>query len=60
MKIHNFFCNKCQEVTPHAEDTVPDSESATVWHCIFCGEEQRPDEPGTPNKPVAPPEPLLV
>ena len=52
MKIHPFKCKKCQVVTPHAEDSVPDGESATVWHCLYCGTERRPEEPGTPNKPV--------
>lgn len=52
MKIWNTECKTCQIVTPHAEDTVPDSESATVWHCLICGTERRPTEPGTPNMPV--------
>lgn len=52
MKIHNFMCKTCQRVTPHAEDSVPDKESATVWHCLICGTERRPEEPGSPNEPV--------
>lgn len=39
-------CKTCKTVTPHAESKVSDKESATVWHCLFCGTEQRPDEPG--------------
>jgi len=52
MRVHPLKCKKCQVITPHAEDTVPDSESATVWHCLYCGTERRPEEPGTPNAPV--------
>jgi RNase P subunit RPR2 len=52
MKIMRFECKQCGEVTPHAEDMVMDKESATVWHCLFCGCEHRPEEPGTPNEPV--------
>ena len=51
-KVWNTTCAKCGCVTPHAEDPVPDKESATVWHCLFCGNEKRPNEPGTPNEPV--------
>lgn len=50
--IRSRWCGHCQAVTPHAEETVPDLESATVWHCLYCGTEIRPDEPGTPNQPV--------
>jgi len=52
MKIWNTACSHCGAATPHAEDDVPDLESATVWHCLYCGTEKRPNEPGTPNKPV--------
>ena len=45
-------CEKCGGVTPHKEDSVPDLESATVWHCLYCGNEKRPQEPGSPNIPV--------
>ncbi len=45
-------CKTCLDVTPHAEEAVADSESATVWHCMFCGTERRPEEPGSPNEPV--------
>jgi RNase P subunit RPR2 len=51
-KVWNTTCAKCGCATPHAEDPVPDKESATVWHCLFCGNEKRPNEPGTPNEPV--------
>jgi RNase P subunit RPR2 len=37
-----MFCHKCNKNTPHVEDTVVDPESATVWHCLICGDEQRP------------------
>lgn len=40
------FCKVCGIVTPHKEDPVPDKESATVWHCMYCGAEIKPDEPG--------------
>jgi hypothetical protein len=33
-------------ITPHAEDLVNDLESATVWHCLICGTERKPPEPG--------------
>lgn len=45
-------CKKCQKVTLHTEDLVPDKESATVWHCLYCGQEFRPYEPGNPNEPA--------
>jgi RNase P subunit RPR2 len=51
-KIRRMDCDQCQQVTPHAEDVVPDRESATVWHCLYCGNEKRPEEPGSPNEPV--------
>jgi len=43
VKTATLYCENCQRRTPHAEDTVVDRESATVWHCLFCGHEQRPD-----------------
>jgi RNase P subunit RPR2 len=45
-------CKTCKTVTLHTEDTVTDRESATVWHCLVCGTERRPEEPGSPNKLV--------
>ena len=42
MKTISMFCEQCGEKTLHVEDSVPDSESATVWHCLVCGREQRP------------------
>jgi RNase P subunit RPR2 len=42
VKVENFHCEKCNKVTPHTEDVVFDKESATVWHCLICGEEKRP------------------
>ncbi len=52
MKIFNFFCEVCNMKTPHVEDIVFDLESATVWHCIYCGHERRPDEQGCSKVPV--------
>jgi hypothetical protein len=40
--VENFHCDKCKRVTPHIEDVVFDKESATVWHCLICGNEKRP------------------
>ena len=37
-----FRCSQCHADTPHVEDAVPDKESATVWHCLYCGNEYRP------------------
>jgi hypothetical protein len=48
-----YFCEDCQVKTPHAEDAVPDRESATVWHCLYCGKEHRP--PGGNSKVLAQP-----
>ncbi|MBN1188261.1 MAG: hypothetical protein JXA46_00770 [Dehalococcoidales bacterium] len=42
MGVENFYCEKCGKVTPHIEDIVFDKESATVWHCLICGNEKRP------------------
>ena len=53
-KVHPLKCSKCGYTTPHAEDRVNDLESATVWHCLICGNERRPPEKGTPNEPVFP------
>ena len=44
MKIANKFCENCKQKTPHAEDMVMDRESATVWHCLYCGKETRPTD----------------
>lgn len=52
MKIINTKCDTCNVITPHAEDSVSDKESATVWHCLYCGREKRPEEPGSPNVPA--------
>jgi ribosomal protein S27E len=43
-----LYCPNCNCSTPHAEDAVPDSESATVWHCLICGEEYRPSGGNAP------------
>jgi hypothetical protein len=60
MRIWKTYCVICDEVTPHTEDPVPDKESATVWHCLFCGTWFRPFEPGSPNEPsrLIPPDPV--
>jgi hypothetical protein len=50
MHVISWDCSVCKEVTPHVEDLVPDKESATVWHCMYCGTERRPPENGTPNE----------
>jgi len=52
MKIWNTRCKKCGIATPHAEDSVEDAKSATVWHCLYCGEEKRPEEPGGASQPA--------
>ena len=52
--VHRLNCKTCGYSTIHAEDAVPDSKSATVWHCLICGTERRPDEHGTPNQPARP------
>lgn len=49
MQIQMLVCSKCDKVTIHAEDPVPDMASATVWHCLNCGHERPPREPGSPN-----------
>lgn len=51
-KTTELKCETCGYVTLHAEDRVNDLESATIWHCLLCGTERRPPEPGTPNAPV--------
>jgi len=43
-------CNICGYDTPHEEVVVADSESATIWRCVFCGYRRRPKEPGNPNQ----------
>lgn len=58
MKIMMWNCPVCEELTPHAEDPVSDLESATVWHCVYCGTERRPEEPGSPNEPALPHDPI--
>lgn len=44
MKVKTKYCIICKEKTLWIEDTVPDLESATVWHCMGCGTEERPDD----------------
>ncbi len=44
MKVKNKYCSVCGKKTYWTEDTVPDLESATVWHCLECGTEERPDD----------------
>ena len=57
MPTLNWFCPDCGQLTPHVEDIVFDLESATVWHCLYCGRERRPGEPGSPNEPAVLPTP---
>ncbi len=52
MQLRLMTCVNCGPGSLHAEDPVPDGESATVWHCLKCGAERRPEEPGSPNEPV--------
>lgn len=40
--VMEFECETCKCKTPHTEDIVYDRESATVWHCLYCGTEFRP------------------
>jgi hypothetical protein len=48
--IRLLDCNICGVPTLHEESAVADIESATIWHCPFCGNERRPNEPGKPNE----------
>jgi hypothetical protein len=50
--IRLLDCQICGYSTLHEESAVPDSESATIWHCLICGHERRPNEPGSPNDPA--------
>jgi hypothetical protein len=60
MHTWKSYCVICDAITLHVEVIVPDKESATVWGCLVCGNEQRPHEPGTPNTGVKniPPSPF--
>jgi hypothetical protein len=58
MPIWVTNCKKCGIPTIHAEGLVPDGESATVWYCLICGTEQRPQEPGSPNEGAFPIDPF--
>ena len=42
MAVLNMYCEQCKTNTPHVESKVADLESATVWHCLYCGNERRP------------------
>jgi RNase P subunit RPR2 len=61
IQIQFQHCLGCNKATIHAEDRVNDKESATIWHCLNCGREHRPEEPGTPNEKSKniPPKPIL-
>lgn len=48
-RIFNSYCSICKCNTLHVEDTVPDSDSATKWHCMICGNEK---DHGGGNAPV--------
>ena len=56
--IMEFICENCKIKTPHKEDLVYDEESATVWHCLYCGTEFRP-RGGNAMVPTEPPVPVL-
>ena len=43
MTLLNMYCSLCGKKRLHKEDAVPDSHSATVWHCLWCGHERYPD-----------------
>jgi RNase P subunit RPR2 len=60
MKIVTMFCESCNAKTLHAENIVTDMESASIWFCLTCGTERRPNEPGSPNEPARPIKPPLV
>jgi hypothetical protein len=50
--IRSLDCPVCGCSTLHEESAVTDLESATVWHCLDCGHERRPSEPGGNTNPV--------
>lgn len=58
--IELFNCEQCKCVTPHKEDTVPDRSSATVWHCLICGEEKPPKGGNAFVEKPKPSDPVLV
>lgn len=51
-RVHWWNCYQCKCKTPFKEDAVTDKEHATVWHCMYCGNERPPTEPNDPNEPV--------
>ncbi len=44
MKTKTKYCSICDKKTIWVEDAVSDLESATVWHCLECSTEERPDD----------------
>jgi len=40
MKIQTMPCKECKLPTPHAEEF--NATYLPVWHCLYCGSEQRP------------------
>ncbi len=57
LKIVIKLCPVCNYKTIFIEEPVPDLESATVWHCMDCGTEIRPDEftdRGVGSTPIKP------
>lgn len=40
MPIQSIFCKKCNKKTAHAEEL--DGTFLSVWHCLYCGYENRP------------------
>jgi len=58
--VEMLYCKGlCKKNTPHKEDFVPDMGSATVWHCLVCGQEKRPRGGNAPVPLVKPP-PVLI
>jgi hypothetical protein len=59
MQIIQWFCFNCGHKTIWAEDRIIGLSSSTMWHCLYCGCERPPNEPGSPNEPASllPPKP---
>ena len=54
IRLRTFYCACCGRSAIHKADIVFDKESASVWHCLVCGNERRPPENGSPNQPAIP------
>ena len=44
MKVAFRYCTICDCRAVWVEEPVPDLESATVWHCRYCGTEEKPTD----------------